>query len=98
MTKPEFLKVGALVKVQHWIGEIVDLSVTENGKIMVLISSPKGIWRNHPAEWLEYQPEQITPATQDEIARDLEIYEARIADMLKSLDSIKTRWRTRTTT
>jgi hypothetical protein len=36
---------------------------------MVLVSSAKDVWRNHPAEWLEFKPEHIQPATPQEVAR-----------------------------
>jgi hypothetical protein len=65
MTTPDFLKVGAVVKVQHWYSEIIDVAVSDS-RLMVLVKSPKGIWRNHPAEWLEFDEQQIIPASLDE--------------------------------
>ena len=55
MNKPEWLKRGALVKVQHWYGLVEDVAVSDQ-HVMVLIKSPKGIWRNqrNASEWLEY--------------------------------------------
>ena len=91
-TKPDFLHVGALVKVQHWVGEITDLAETAEGRIMVLVASPKGIWRNHSAEWLEYQPGQIVAATPADVERDLKVYEDRIARMASDLADLRARW------
>ena len=92
MDRPDFLKVGAIVKVQHWYGEVVDIATTEAGRVMVLVISPKGIWRNHPAEWLEYQEGQIT---QDDLAKALEnidLHRRLIEKMLTALDDMEGRW------
>lgn len=91
VSKPEFLKVGAIVKVQHWYGEIVDVALSKE-RIMVLVASPKGIWRNHPAEWLEFDPRQITPADLDEAIDSFDIYVQRVENMLADLDNMKKRW------
>ncbi len=91
VTKPEFLKVGNIVRVQHWYGEIVDVAVSDE-RIMVLVASPKGIWRNHPAEWLEFDPRQITPASIEDAVESFEIYEERIEKMLQDVQAMKARW------
>ena len=85
---PDWLKVGAIVKVQHWFGIIEDVA-TSSARIMVLVRSPKGIWRNHPAEWLEYQEGQIIPADLDQFVREVDIHVDRIKRMLDELNAMK---------
>jgi hypothetical protein len=59
--KPDFLKIGQLVMIDGWCGRIEDVAVTEAGGIMVLVNSPKAIWRNQRPEWLPYIDGRITP-------------------------------------
>ena len=86
MNKPEWLKRGALVKVQHWYGQVEDVAVSDQ-HIMVLIKSPKGIWRNQrdASEWLEYIEGQITPATPEEMEKEITAHAERIQRMLTDL-------------
>jgi hypothetical protein len=85
---PDWLKVGAIVKVQHWVGVVEDVAVSRS-RVMVLIRSPKGVWRNHPAEWLEYQAGQITPADPDQFSNEIELHADRIRRMLDELMAMK---------
>jgi len=87
MNKPEWLKPGALVKVQHWHGVIEDVAESPD-RIMVLIKSAKGIWRNQrdASEWLEYIEGQIVPSDPAEFAADLEAHAKRITRMLTDLE------------
>ena len=90
ITRPEFLKVGALIKVQHWYGEVIDVAVSDE-RIMLLVASPKGIWRNHPAEWLEYDEKQITAADMNDAVNSIAVYRERIQKMLADLDTMQAR-------
>ena len=89
--KPDWLVPGVIVKVQFWVGQVEEVAVSDK-RIMVLVASPKGIWRNHPAEWLEFKPEHIRPATPQEVAQDLERHRQYIAKMLADLDSLRQKW------
>ena len=84
---------GQLVRVngRHWYGEIVDVAIS-NKRIMLLISSPKGIWRNHGPEWLEYIPEQIKPATTIAAIENAENYVQRIEKNLADAQAMQKRW------
>ncbi len=84
---------GQLVRVNgyHWFGEIVDVAVSDE-RIMLLIHSPKAIWRNHRPEWLEYHPNQIAPATIEEAAASVDTYIERIEKMLNDTKSLKEKW------
>lgn len=88
--KPEWLKRGALVKVQHWYGLVEDVTVSDQ-HVMVLIKSPKGIWRNQrdASEWLEYIDGQITPATPEEMENEITAHAERIQHMLADLNAFR---------
>ncbi|MGB8648733.1 MAG: hypothetical protein WCF84_26080 [Anaerolineae bacterium] len=88
---PEWLRPGALVEFAFCVGEVIDIAVSPE-RIMVLVKSPKGIWRNHPAEWLEFKLEAIKPAPLEHAARDLDLYRGYIARMLADLDVLRDRW------
>ncbi|GER81134.1 MAG: hypothetical protein M5U11_08085 [Anaerolineales bacterium] len=88
--KPEWLKPGAFVKVQHWFGVVEDVAVSEQ-RVMALIKSAKGIWRNQrdASEWLEYIEGQIVPARPEEVEQDIAAHAERIQRMLADLNSFQ---------
>ena len=90
VNKPEWLKRGALVRVQHWYGIVEDVA-TSDRRVMVFIKSPKGIWRNQrdASEWLEYIEEQITPATLEEMEKEINAHTERIQRMLTELNAFR---------
>ena len=90
MNKPEWLKRGALVKVQHWYGLVEDVAISDQN-VMVLIKSPKGIWRNQrdASEWLEYIEGQITSATSEEMEKEINVHAERIQRMLADLNELR---------
>ncbi len=90
ISKPEWLKRGALVKVQHWYGLVEDVA-TSDRRVMVFIKSPKGIWRNQrdASEWLEYIEGQITPATPEEMEKEINAHAERIQRMLADLNEFR---------
>ena len=90
MNKPEWLKRGALVKVQHWYGLVEDVAMSDQ-HVMVLIKSPRGIWRNQrdASEWLEYIEGQITPTTSDEMEKEINTHAKRIQRMLADLNAFR---------
>jgi len=89
-SKPEWLKPGAFVKVQHWYGIVEDVAVSP-ARSMVLVKSPKGIWRNQrdASEWLEYIEGQIVPADQAAVEQDIDAHAERIRRMLAELDAFR---------
>jgi len=65
-TLPEYLKVGNFVRVAEWVGRIDDIATGEH--IMILVSSPKQVYRHSSPEWLEWHvdaPELISPASRE---------------------------------
>ena len=89
-SRPDWLKYGALVKVQHWYGLVEDVAVSDL-HVLVLIKSPKGIWRNQrdASEWLEYVEGQIIPATSDEMEKEINAHAERIQRMLADLNEFR---------
>ena len=83
---PEWLKRGALVKVQHWYGVVEDVAVSQN-RIMVYVKSPKGVVRSQrdAAEWLEYIEGQIVPADPSAFEQEIALNVARVQKMLDEL-------------
>ncbi len=92
-TLPDYLHIGAIVQIAEWYGEVVDLAITEAGKIMVLVTSPKAVFRNHRDEWLEFNPELIKPATSADYVRDIEFYARRTRANLEKLENMAAEWR-----
>jgi len=88
---PEWLMVGALIEFVFSVGRVVDIAISEQ-RVMLLVESPKGIWRNHPAEWLEYHADAIKPASPERVERDLALYREYIVKMLNQLDSLAVEW------
>jgi hypothetical protein len=91
-TLPDFIHVGAIVKVLEWYGQIVDLATTDQGKVMLLITSPKAIFRNHRDEWLEFDPNRIQPGTPEDYSRDIAYYAKRTRLNLDKLERLATDW------
>jgi len=88
---PEWLQVGALIEFAFSVGRVVDIAVSEQ-RVMILVESPKGIWRNHPAEWLEYHPDALKPASPERVERDLALYREYIVKMLDQMDALTVEW------
>jgi hypothetical protein len=88
---PEWLKPGALVKVQHWYGVVEDVAVSQN-RVMVYIKSPKGVVRSQrdAAEWLEYIEGQITPADPSAFEQEVVLNVERVKKMLDELNKFHT--------
>jgi hypothetical protein len=89
--KPDWLVPGAFVKVQHWYGVVEDVAVSP-ARVMVLVKSPKGIWRNQrdASEWLEYLEGQIVLADKSAMEQEIEVHVKRVQQMLKDLEAFKT--------
>lgn len=96
-TLPDYIRIGAIVKVLEWHGQIVDIATTEQGKVMLLVTSPKAIFRNHRDEWLEFNPDLIKPGTPQDYARDIEYYTKRAKLNLEKLEKLATEWQSRPT-
>jgi hypothetical protein len=94
-TLPDFIRVGAIVKIAEWHGQIVDVAQTETGKIMVLITSPKAVFRKHRDEWLEFIPDLMQPATAEDYLHDIEYYAKRTRLNLEKLERMAEEWQTR---
>ena len=87
IAKPDFLKVGHLVKVNGYVGRIVELAESENS-LMVKVESAKGVRRFQRPDWLDYTlaPDLWEPATLQDLLDDAE-KEKRAA--LKSVEAVE---------
>jgi len=95
-TLPNYIHVGAIIKVTEWYGQVVDIATTEQGKVMVLVTSPKALFRNHRDEWLEFNSDLIKPATPEDYVRDIEYYAKRTRLNLEKLEKLVEEWQART--
>lgn len=86
-TKPEFLKVNGLVRVNGYVGRIVDIAES-NDTIMVKVESAKCARRFQKPDWLEYtaMPSMWEPATLEDFFKDAE-QERKAA--LKSVQAVE---------
>ena len=87
IVKPDFLKIGGLVKVNGYVGRIIELAESDNC-LMVKVESAKGARRFQKPDWLEYTiaPDLWEPATLQDLLDDAE-HEKRAA--LKSIEAVE---------
>jgi len=80
--RPAWAQKGTIVNVHghHWSGKIIDVAVSDNGLVLLLIDSPKADFFGHAPEWLVYDPQQIAPGSED----DLYVCLGRYLDMSKN--------------
>lgn len=74
---PEHIGQGGYVRVADWVGQIEDIAISNLGRVLLLIRSPKMTWRNGGTEWLEYlenRPTLIQPATVDDYKAEIKKY------------------------
>lgn len=84
--KPDFISVNGLVRVNGYVGWIVDIAESESS-LMVKVDSAKCARRFQKPDWLDYwaAPEMWSPATLDDLKQDAE-HEKRAA--LKSIAAV----------
>ncbi len=70
-TKPDFLKVNQLVRVNGYVGRIIDIAESDN-TIMVRVDSAKCARRFQKPDWLEYTaaPDMWASATVEDLIED----------------------------
>ena len=85
--KPDFIKVGGLVRVNGYVGRIVEIAESDSS-LMVKVGSAKCARRFQKPDWLEYTaaPSLWEPATLEDLLQDAE-HEKRAA--LKSIEAIE---------
>jgi hypothetical protein len=71
--KPEFLKVNALVKVNGYVGRILEMAESEYS-LMIKVESAKSVRRFQKPDWLDYMaaPDLWSPATPQDLIDDAE--------------------------
>ena len=72
-TKPDFLKINQLVRVNGYVGRIIDIAESDT-TIMVRVDSAKCARRFQKPDWLEYTaaPDLWEPATVEDLIEDAE--------------------------
>ena len=88
MNLPDWLVKGTWIEFAFSVGRVIDIALSDE-RAMLLVESPKAIWRNHPAEWLEFKADAIKLATPERIERDFELYRAHITEMLQALEKMQ---------
>ena len=85
--RPHFLRINGLVRVNGYVGRMVDIAESDN-TIMVKVESAKCARRFQKPDWLEYTaaPDMWEPATLDDLLEDAE-HEKRAA--LKSVQAVE---------
>jgi len=64
-TLPEYIKIGMFIRVAEWVGRVEDITIGQK-HVMILVSSPKQVYRHNSPEWLEWHadaPELISPSS-----------------------------------
>ena len=87
IARPDFIKVGGLVKVNGYVGCIIEIAESDNS-LMVKVESAKCARRFQKPDWLEYTaaPDLWEPATLQDLLEDAE-HEKRVA--LKGIEAIE---------
>lgn len=86
MVKPDFIHINGLVRVNGYVGWIVDIAESDSS-LMVKVDSAKCARRFQKPDWLDYNaaPEMWAPATLQDLEKDAE--QERVA-ALKSVNAI----------
>ena len=85
--KPDFLKVGAFVKVAGFVGVIVEIAESE-ASIMIKVESAKAARRFQKPDWLNYTeaPQLWEPATWEDFLADAD---GEKTAALKSVEAVE---------
>lgn len=82
------LEIGDFVRCGFFVGRVEDIAISDR-HTMLLVSSPKGVWRNHGPEWIEYDPDAVTRASTEEYNAEVERYRERVQETLQHLESMR---------
>ncbi len=88
IARPDFIKLNGLVKVNGFVGRIVDLAESEQS-LMVKVESAKGVRRFQQPDWLEFNlaPHLWAPATVDDLLQDAEAEKRAAARSIEQIDA-----------
>jgi len=77
--RPEYVQIGELVRVNGYVGRIIDIAESETS-LMVRVDSAKCARRFQKPDWLDYMaaPDAWLPATLEDLIKDAE-HEKRAA-------------------
>ena len=88
MNKPDWLNKGNWIEFAFSIGRIVDV-LESPARVMLLVESPKGIWRNHPAEWIEFQPDAVKVAEPERVRKEFDAARRQLQRMNGELENLE---------
>ena len=82
------LQIGDFVRCGFFVGRVEDIA-TSDRRTMLLVSSPKGVWRSHGPEWIEYDPEAVSEVSAEEYNAEVERYRERVLETLQKLEAMR---------
>ena len=91
MDIPNYLQVGAFVKVRYWFARVMDICHSET-RCMILCASPNAIWRGKHQEWVEFEPDVFAPATYEEADKSIDIDIRHVETARQELNELRTAW------
>ena len=88
IVRPDFIKLNGLVKVNGFVGRIIDLAESEQS-LMVKVESAKGVRRFQRPDWLEFSlaPHLWAPATVPDLLQDAEAEKCAAARSIEQIDA-----------
>lgn len=89
MSQPQ---LNQIVMIDGWVGRIIDIARLESGGVMVLVESPKMVYRNGRAEWLEFIEGRIKPISFLETEKFFSLYMEQTVKRLEELDLMREQW------
>lgn len=87
MDKPDFIYINGLVRVNGYVGWIVDIAESNSSR-MVKVDSAKCARRFQKPDWLDYTaaPEMWSPATLQDLEKDAEQEKNAALKSIKAVD------------
>ena len=91
IARPDFIKLNGLVKVNGYVGRIIDIAESEQS-LMVKVESAKCVRRFQQPDWLEYNlaPHLWAPATVPDLLLDAEAEKRAAAKSIEKIDAYVT--------
>lgn len=82
-------KAGEIIRMRSWCGIVLDVYKNEAGKTVLRVQTVRNIFRRLGPEFIEVDlaPEHITPATIEELHREIDRYQETLETTLKEFMS-----------
>lgn len=82
----DIFKKGMYVKARYWHGIVRDM-VSSNEHCLVLVFSPRGIWRGKPEEWVDAK--DVSETTKEDVLAAVRIHRALLEEALQQLQEFE---------